>query len=88
MLTNGMHPNIVGFMNKASILNAIDTFASVKGIAPSVVCLRAVNEGKFYKRLKEGGTCTMETAEKVLKYIADNSSIDVDALIAAEQHNY
>ena len=76
------------FMNKESLISAIENFCKVKGIKPSTFSCHVMNYGGFYKRLKNGGTCTMETTEKVLKYIADNSNIDVDALIAAEQHNY
>ena len=36
----------------------------------STIATYAVNDGKLFKRLAEGGSCTLATAEKLLSYFA------------------
>jgi hypothetical protein len=50
------------------IIHRIETESAARGIAPSTFCLRAVNDGKFFKRLQEGGTINLRTLDKLNAY--------------------
>ena len=56
------------------LIKFIEREAKAMGIAPSTFCLHAVNDGKLFKRLKEGrgiNTRTIEAIEKYCKKPAD-----------------
>lgn len=56
------------------LISEIETFARIRGIAPSTVTSRAVGNSRLYRRMKDGqGGCTLEVAGRVIDYIRDNS---------------
>lgn len=44
----------------------------MRGIAVSTFCLRALNDGQAYKKLKAGGTITIRRVHKIMNYDRDH----------------
>jgi len=59
-------------MMTAQLILEIETFASSKGVAPATVTSRAVGNSRLYHRLKNGKSCTLDVADRLRKYMADN----------------
>ena len=59
-------------MNTPDFIKTIEDHAAKLGIAPSTLCERAGQGGRFYARIKSGKRCWPETADKVRAYIAAN----------------
>ena len=47
------------------ILEQIEEQAGKRNISPRTLCRLAVNNGKLYTRLKDGGSITLATASKL-----------------------
>ena len=58
--------------NEVSLLDSISTFCKQAKMAESTFGRRAVNDGKFVSRLRDGSRVTPETWEKVTVFINDN----------------
>lgn len=58
-----------------SLLDEIDAFLSEARMAESTFGLKAVNDGKFVRRLREGKRCWPETAEKARGFIVAARSV-------------
>ena len=56
------------------ILTEIETFAAQAGIAPATVTSRAVQNSRLYQRMKDGGSGTMHTAERIRAFMAAHPS--------------
>jgi len=56
-------------MSTQAILNEIRAGARQLGIAPSTLCLRALNNTKLVRRLERGGTLTVDTLDRLRKYL-------------------
>jgi len=56
-----------------NLLADIRQFCTRRNIEPATFGLRAVNDGKFVRRLEQGGTCTLKTLEKARRYINQQS---------------
>ena len=54
----------------SSLLESIAAFCRNNGIAESTFGRRAVNDGKFVARLRDGARITPETLERVSDYLA------------------
>lgn len=54
---------------REALLSEIEKFVAERRMAPSTFGRMAVNDGKFVKRLAEGGNITIRTAERVREYI-------------------
>ena len=54
------------------VLETIETYCDAVGIAESTFGLRAVNDGKFVGRMRATGRCSLNKADDVNLYIADN----------------
>lgn len=57
---------------KQSLLREIETFLRTTGMKESAFGHKTNKDGKLLDRLREGGTVTLETAERIRKFIADN----------------
>lgn len=55
-----------------NLITEIEQYAGRANLAPSTVCERAGQGGRFYSRLLQGGRCWPETAEKIRKFMADH----------------
>jgi len=53
------------------LLREIEAFIRGAGIAESTFGLQAVNDGKFVRRLRNGGRIFQETEDRVRTYISD-----------------
>lgn len=58
-----------------TLLAEIEAFLLVSGMAPGSFGHATVNDGKFVGRLRRGGSVTLETAERIRQYIAENSVV-------------
>ena len=54
----------------ATLLREIEGFCEEVGIAESTFSTRAVNDGKFVGRLREGANVTVALVDRVRAYIA------------------
>lgn len=59
-------------MTTAHLLTLAKTFAGHAGLKMTTIGAYAVNDGKFFERLESGGSCTIRTADKVVRYFSDN----------------
>ena len=59
-------------ISAASLLRDISDYCSRTGMAETTFGRRAVNDGKFTSRLRDGGRVTLETVERVQHFIASN----------------
>jgi hypothetical protein len=55
------------------VISLIENEAGQRGIAPSTLCLRAVNDGKLFKRLVQGGSINLRTLEKLESYFQETA---------------
>lgn len=54
----------------SSLLQDVDAYLREAGVAASTFGRRAVNDGKFVARLRDGGGITVATVDRVRAYIA------------------
>jgi hypothetical protein len=54
------------------LISDIEAFAASKGVAPATVTSRGVGNSRLYHRLKHGKSCTLDVAERLCQYMADN----------------
>ena len=57
---------------RAHLIDEIEIFCRHKGIAESTFGVRAVNDGKFVGRLRNGGRITTDTIDKVHAFMQDH----------------
>ncbi len=57
-------------MTHSELISLIERHAESRGIAPATVTSRAVGNSRLYSRLKDGGSCTIEIAERIKAFIA------------------
>lgn len=63
-------------MTKEHLISDIEGFALLMNIAPATVTSRAVGNSRLYHRLKDGKSCTLDVAERIQKFISENSPSD------------
>ena len=61
-------------MTRAELISAIEAFAKARDIAPATVTSRAVGNSQLYKRMKNGGSCTLDVAQRIQSYMAEAPS--------------
>ncbi|WP_457650973.1 hypothetical protein [Profundibacter sp.] len=59
-------------MDTNTILNLARAYCDHHGYALSTVATYSVGDGKFFKRLAEGGNCTLRIASRLLQWFSDN----------------
>jgi tryptophan synthase beta subunit len=69
-LTDTGQKSLSADMAQTDIISEIETFAAQAGIAPATVTSRAVQNSRLYQRMKDGGSCTIQTAGRIRDYIA------------------
>jgi hypothetical protein len=57
---------------RTELLTEINDYLAASGVAESTFGVLSVNDGKLVGRLRAGKGITIETVERVRKYIADN----------------
>ena len=65
-------------MNTTGILKLARQYADHKGYALATIATYAAGDGKFFKRLNDGSSCTLRTAERVLQWFSDNWDEDLE----------
>ena len=69
-------------MTAEALLRQISDYCSRTGMAESTFGRRAVNDGKFASRLRSGGRATLETAQRVSRFMESNGSAATPASMA------
>jgi hypothetical protein len=59
---------------RARLIDEIEAFCRTEGIAESTFGVRAVNDGKFVGRLRNGGRITTDTIDKVHAFMEDRAT--------------
>ncbi len=54
--------------DEKNVIELIEDCAQLRGLAVSTFCLRALNDGQAYKKLKAGGTITIRRVLKIIDY--------------------
>ena len=57
-------------MQNEQIIDEIENFLAVSGMAPSTFGHKTAQDGKLVNRLRRGGTVTLPTAEKIRAFIS------------------
>lgn len=60
------------------LLNLCDAYASHRSISRWRVSFLARGDGMFFKRLADGKSCTIKTADQVLRWFSDNWPADLE----------
>lgn len=61
------------------LLSEIDEFLEERGWADSTFSRKAVNDGKFVNRLRQGGGVTVATVDRVRAYMAKERGTPEDS---------
>ncbi len=64
-------------MNTGTIIMQAEAYCAHTGRTLSTVGSYAVRDGKFFDRLKNGGGCTLRTADRVIAWFSDNWPSDL-----------
>lgn len=59
---------------RADLLTEIERFLDGRKMTESTFGKKAVNDGKFVKRLREGGNVTIDRVEKAQRYMRDEQA--------------
>lgn len=54
--------------DEKNVIELIEDCARRRGLAVSTFCLRALNDGQAYRKLKAGGTITIRRVLKIIDY--------------------
>ena len=57
--------------SETSLLNEIDEFLSVSNLSATAFGEKVMNDRHLVRRLKNGGSVTLKTADKIRTFIAD-----------------
>lgn len=60
-------------MTISEIIARIEDASDRLGLAPATVTFRAVNNSRLYARLKSGGGCGIDTAQRLQAWIDEQS---------------
>jgi hypothetical protein len=72
-------------MTPEHIILQIEAFAKGHGIAPATVTSRAVGNSRLYNRMKNGGSCNVRIANKLIEFMAAHPVPDAEAATPSEQ---
>lgn len=70
-------------MTAEHLISRIEAFAQRRGWQPATVTSRAVGNSRLYRRLKEGGTCTLSVADRLIEFM-DTSPVDPEEVSRPE----
>lgn len=74
-LHNGIYPVKVANMSATdALLSEIEDFSRRAGMKPSTLGRKAINDGKLHERLRRGGSVTLETAERIRRWMREYPS--------------
>ena len=58
-------------MDKSELIKAIEAYAKRHDIEPQTVTRRAVGASQLYKRMKNGGSCTLKVANRLWSFLRE-----------------
>lgn len=61
-----------------NLIELSELYATHKGITHWRVSYLARKDGQFFKRLRDGKSCTLKTASKVIQWFSDNWDEELD----------
>ena len=66
-----------------NLIQEIIVYCDARGITPGTFGSYALNDGKFFGRISDGGECLPRIAAKARQYILDNPPPPVGATVGA-----
>jgi hypothetical protein len=63
-------------MNRETLIKAIEDAAQSTGLAPATITSKATDNGRLYHRMKRGYGCHIDTATKILAFIANLPKVE------------
>lgn len=58
---------------KKELLRAVDVYCEATGRAKSGIGLAVLNDAKFFERFESGASCTMDTYERIMTWLKENT---------------
>ena len=76
-----MYPIIIAAMNdhRAALLHDIEAFLTSRKMAETTFGRLSVNDGKFVARIRAGGVMTLDTFERVRRFIRTEAQASTEA---------
>lgn len=72
-MQGGEFPTSIPAMNATQkLLAEIETYCVTAGIAVSTLGRKAVNDGKLVDRIRSGGSVTLDTAERLRRFMHEH----------------
>lgn len=65
-------------MNTNNLVKLAADYSSHTGLTQATVSTYAANDGKFFKRLEDGSSCTIRTADKLGQWFSDHWPEDLE----------
>lgn len=65
-------------MDTKMLVNLAEAYAAHRGLKLSTVATYAATDGKFFKGLEDGASCTLRRAATVLQWFSDNWPADLE----------
>jgi len=65
-------------MDATQIIKLAEAYSAHTALKLSTIGAYAVNDGKFFPRLSDGGECTLRTAKRVLSWFSTNWPDDLE----------
>lgn len=59
-------------MKVEQIIKLAERFARHRSLSLSTVATYAANDGKTFERLRNGGSCTIRTADRIVSWFSDH----------------
>ena len=64
-------------MAERDLIKIIEHESKVRNMAPATLCRHAVQNQRLYQKLKSGGSCSIRTANRLLRHV-DRREIEFD----------
>jgi len=61
-------------MTTNELISLIRSEADARGVAEATLCKMAVGNNRLFRHLLSGGTCTLDVAERFVRYVSDNKA--------------
>ncbi|MCT4576849.1 hypothetical protein [Donghicola sp.] len=65
-------------MKLDDLITLANMLSKHRELSLSTVSVYAANDGKFFNRLQEGGSCTFRTAARLMNWFSENWPSDLD----------
>tara|TARA_R110002110_G_scaffold283655_1_gene497804 strand:+ start:209 stop:460 length:252 start_codon:yes stop_codon:yes gene_type:complete len=65
-------------MSTAELLRLASEYGAHIGLSQATISTYAANDGKFFRRLSEGASCTLKTADKLARWFSTHWPEDLE----------